>query len=423
MSQEFAKPLPLPSGVTLPNRIAKSSLSEGLGDRAQAPTPQLISLYRRWARSGAGLLLTGNVMVDRRAIGEAGNIAIEDDRHLDLLRRWAQAATSGGAQAWVQLNHPGRQAPGRLNKTAPVAPSPVAVSGAIGAALGKAPRALTDPEIDDIIRRFATAAGISVAAGFTGVQIHAAHGYLIGQFLSPLTNQRSDRWGGSAENRQRFLLEVVRAVRAELGPHVPIGVKLNSADFQRGGMTEDDSAQVVLALAGAGVDLLEISGGNYESTAFVGAPGAGGSSGVSASTRAREAYFLDYAERVRTTLRAAGADLALMVTGGFRSASAMNDAVASGAADVIGLGRPMIMEPDLPRELLNGAPGAQRVEVKKIRIKHLEGMGEVLWYGVQLRRLGHGKDLQPQRHPLRNVAHYLTSMGYFGRPQRRGFPS
>jgi 2,4-dienoyl-CoA reductase-like NADH-dependent reductase (Old Yellow Enzyme family) len=414
MSTEFAKPLQLASGVTLSNRIAKSSLSEGLGDQDQAPTLNLIRLYRRWAGSGAGLLITGNVMVDRRALGEAGNIAIEDNRHTGLLREWAQAATSGGAHAWVQLNHPGRQAPSSLNNAAPVAPSPVAVTGAIGA-LGKAPRALTDPEITEIIGRFATAARVAVDAGFTGVQIHAAHGYLISQFLSPLTNQRDDRWGGSTQNRQRFLVEIVRAVRAELGPHVPIGVKLNSADFQHGGMTEDESTLVVLALADEGIDLLEISGGNYESTAFMGA------SDAKASTRAREAYFLDYAEKVRAALTAAGADLPLMVTGGFRTASVMNDAIADGAADVIGLGRPLIIEPELPQRLLDGATGARRVEVKKIRIKHLEGMGELMWYGVQLRRLGNGKDPDPNRHPLRNLPQYLTSMGMLGRPQRRGF--
>ncbi|MGW4890118.1 NADH:flavin oxidoreductase/NADH oxidase family protein [Streptomyces murinus] len=414
MSVELSTPLTLPSGVTLANRIAKSALSEALADRAQAPTAELIRLYRRWADSGAGLLITGNVMVDRRALGEPGNVAIEDDRHLDLLGQWAEAATARGAQAWVQLNHPGRQAPRGLNREA-VAPSEITVTGAPGV-FGK-PRALSSAEIKGIIRRFATAARVVVDAGFTGVQIHAAHGYLISQFLSPLTNRRTDEWGGSAENRRRFLLEIVAAVRAESGPRIPIGVKLNSADFQRGGMTEDESTEVVLALAKKGIDLLEISGGNYESTAFMGASG----EGVKASTRAREAYFLDYAERARKAIADSGAELPLMVTGGFRSRLGMAEAVAGDAVDIVGLGRPLIMEPDLPRRLLAGEAGAMLVHPRRLRIKHLEGMGELMWFGVQLRRIGQGKEPDPTRHPLRNLPHYLHTTGLIGRPARRGF--
>lgn len=404
----------LPSGVVVSNRIAKSALSEGLGDRAQAPTPNLVRLYRRWSESGAGLLITGNVMVDRRALGEVGNVAVEDDRHVERLAEWAGAARSGGGQAWVQLNHPGRQAPRALNGAAPVAPSEVAVTGAPGA-FGR-PRVLTSGEIEELIGRFAAAARVVVDAGFTGVQIHAAHGYLVSQFLSPLTNRRADAWGGSPANRRRFLVEIVRAVRAELGPGVPVGVKLNSADFQRGGMDEDESTDVVLALAREGIDLLEISGGNYESTAFMGAGDT-----VRASTRVREAYFLDYAERVRAATTGTGAELPLMVTGGFRSTAAMTEAVAGGAVDLVGLGRPLIMEPDLPRRLLAGATGALPVRPRKLRIKHLEGMGELLWYGVQLRRLGNGKDPDPHRHPLRNLPQYLVNAGMLGRPARRGF--
>lgn len=421
MSHDLAldTPLVLPSGTTLPTRIAKSALSEAIGSDDQAPTPELIRLYERWAHSGAGLLITGNVMVDRRALGEPGNVAIEDDRHLTLLERWATAATSGGAQAWVQVNHPGRQAPKGLNTEQAVAPSVTSVSGAPGV-FGE-PRALTGDEITDIVRRFAVAARTAVDAGFTGVQIHAAHGYLISQFLSPLTNQRTDEWGGTPENRRRFLLEIVRAVRGVLGPEVPIGVKLNSADFQRGGMTEDESTQVVLALAEEGIDLLEISGGSYESTVFMGADAArgAGTEKVKSSTRAREAYFLDYAERVRAAINASGRPLPLMVTGGFRTRAGMTEALAGGAVDVIGLGRPLIMEPDLPRRLFAGADAAAPVTIKKLRIKHLEGMGELMWYGVQLRRIGQGRQPDPNRHPLLNLPHYMRTTGLIGKPARR----
>ncbi|GEM30302.1 NADH oxidoreductase [Nocardia neocaledoniensis NBRC 108232] len=414
MAIDLTTSLTLPSSVSLPNRLAKSALSEGLGDRDQAPTPNLIRLYERWSQSGAGLLITGNVMVDRRALGEVGNVAVEDDRHLEALSKWAAAATAGNAQAWVQLNHPGRQAPRALNREA-VAPSKVAVTGAPG--VFGTPRELTSPEIEEVVARFAASARLVVDAGFTGVQIHAAHGYLLSQFLSPLTNKRTDAWGGTPQKRRRLLLEIVRATRAELGVHTPISVKLNSADFQRGGMTEDESVEVVLDLAAAGVDLLEISGGNYESTAFMGA-----ADQVRESTRAREAYFLDYAERVGAAITAAHANLPLMVTGGFRSTAGMSEALHGGAVDVIGLGRPLIMEPDLPHRLLTGtADRALAVAPRPLRIKHLEGMGELLWYGVQLRRLGEGKNPDPKRHPLRNLPHYLKNAGMLGRSQQRGF--
>lgn len=410
MTSPLSAPLELRSGTVLSNRIAKAALSESLGNQDQAPSPELMRVYERWAKSGAALLMTGNVMVDRHALGEFGNVAVEDERHLDLLSRWAEISTSGGAEVWVQLNHPGRQAARGLNKVA-YAPSSIMVKGAPG--IYAKPRELTTDQIEDIIARFVTSARLVTKAGFTGVQIHSAHGYLLSQFLSPLTNQRTDDWGGTPEKRRRILLEIVRAVRAELGSGVPVSVKLNSADFQKGGMTEDESLDVVLALAGENIDLLEISGGNYESTAFVGAHL---TEGTKESTQRREAYFLDYAERVRSAVP----DLPLMVTGGFRSKAAMEAAVSSGAVDVVGLGRPMIMEPELPAKILAGQEHAGEVHIRRWHIKHLEGMGELLWYSAQLRRLGKGFEPDPNRHPIRNIGPYLQSMALFGR-QKRGF--
>lgn len=407
-ARDLAKPLILRCGASLSNRIAKSATSEGLGDRAQAPTPALIRLYRRWSESGAGLVITGNVLIDRRALGERGNVAVEDDRHADLLARWAAVATAGGAHAWVQLNHPGRQAPRTLNRYA-VGPSPVAVTGAPG--MFRTPRALTSAEIDDVIQRFATAARTVVTAGFTGVEIQAAHGYLLSQFLSPRTNLRTDDWGGTPERRRRLLLEVVRAVRAAVGPDTPVAVKLNSADFQRGGMTEDESTEVVLALAHESVDVLEISGGSFESTAMMGAP----AGPVTESTRSREAYFLDYAERVRAAITRTGANLPLMVTGGFRTAAGMTAAIASGAVDIVGLGRPVIMEPDLPRRLLTGEARARPARPHTLGVARFQGMGELLWYTVQLQRISEGKDPDPDRHPLCNLPRYLVNTGVIGR--------
>ncbi|HET9989164.1 MAG TPA: hypothetical protein VFQ65_11600, partial [Kofleriaceae bacterium] len=251
-------PLTLRSGATLPNRLAKAAMSEVLGDATGAPTDALVRLYERWGRSGAGLLITGNVMVDRGGMGEPNNVVIVDDRDLARLRAWATAGQAHGARLWMQLNHAGRQSPRTLTPV-PVAPSAIPMKGFFG--VFAKPRALEAHEIEALIARFAAAAVVARDAGFAGVQIHAAHGYLISQFLSSRTNRRDDAWGGDAARRSRFLLEIVRAIRAAVGPAFPIGVKLNSADFQRGGFTEEESLEVIRLLDAEGVDLLEVSGG------------------------------------------------------------------------------------------------------------------------------------------------------------------
>ncbi|CAN5291764.1 hypothetical protein BH09MYX1_BH09MYX1_45700 [soil metagenome] len=270
-------PLELSSGKPLPNRLAKSAMSEVLGDADGAPTDRMIRLYERLGRGGAGLLITGHVIVTMSGRGEPGNVVIEDRRHLGALRRWASAAKANGSKVWMQLNHTGRQSPKRLNPT-PVAPSAIGLRGFFGT-FAK-PRALEDAEIETIIEQFANAAVIAKEAGFDGVQIHGAHGYLVSQFLSPLANHRTDRFGGSIENRMHFLLEIVRRTRAAAGADFPIGVKLNSADFQRGGFEVDDAKTVARALAAEGVALLEVSGGNYESPAMAGRGGLPAEKGV-----------------------------------------------------------------------------------------------------------------------------------------------
>ncbi|GGC52974.1 NADH:flavin oxidoreductase/NADH oxidase family protein [Hoyosella rhizosphaerae] len=400
-------PLTLPCGTTLRNRIAKAALSEQLGNRSHAPDRKLVTLYERWSNSGAGLLITGNVMVDRRALGEPRNVAIEDDRHQSAMSEWAAAATANNTQAWVQINHPGRQVPRNLSNT-PVAPSAIPVSGMAGA-FGT-PRALEHDEIIDLIRRYATTAGLVVRAGFTGVQIHAAHGYLISQFLSPLTNVRTDEWGGTPERRRRFLLEIVAAVRAEVGPQTPVSVKINSADFQRGGFTEEESLAVVAELASAGIDLIEISGGTYEAPALMlGNP--------QASTVSREAYFLDFARKVRAEV-----NVPIMLTGGFRTGSVMNEAIGSGDIDVVGLGRPMALEPDLPARLIAGDAAASTVRPRRIGVKKLDAASELTWHTTQLWRMGDSKEPDARQHPLVGIARYASAAGLdtLRRPLRRG---
>ncbi len=377
----LAQPLHLPNGAVLRNRLAKSSMSETLGTYDNHATPILSTLYRRWAASGIGLLLTGNVMIDRRALGEPGNVVIEDESDLPILQQWARAATDQGAALWVQLNHPGKQSPKGLNATN-LSPSAIPFRQDM-AAFFETPREITPAQIQDIIQRFGRSAAICRKAGFSGVQIHGAHGYLVSQFLSPHHNQRTDEWGGSPQNRRRFVMAVYAEIRRQVGADFPVGIKLNSADFQRGGFTEDESMATIEALVAAGIDLIEISGGTYETPAMSGAF----QQPKKATTMAREAYFLEFAEKVRAAVQ-----VPLMVTGGFRTAEGMNAALRSGALDIVGLARLLAIDPDAPAALLQGRDSQQRVRPIVTGIKPIDRMGlmEVLWYTRQLRRIAEG---------------------------------
>lgn len=403
MDHLLARPLPLKSGLTLKNRIVKSAMSERLARPDLGASDELARLYGQWAEGGAGLLITGNVMIDRQALGEFGNVAVSDDRDLTALRAWAEAGKRDGARIWMQINHPGRQTPRHLGRE-PVGPSSIAV-----ALPGFAkPRALTTDEIRALIAAFAQTASVAREAGFDGVQIHGAHGYLVSQFLSPLANQRDDEWGGTPENRRRFLLDIVAAVRAATGESFSIGVKLNSADFQRGGFTQEESMEVVEALDAAGIDLLEISGGTYERSTMV----TGDIGKAKASTQAREAYFLDYAEAVRSKTT-----LPLLLTGGFRSRAGMEAALQSGAVDCIGLARPMALEPDFPARLLRDA-NAEALPIKTpTRYGDMNPGVALMWFGWQLRRMGEGKA------PIPNATFFRALIIYLGHQTRSKFSS
>lgn len=380
---DLGQTLTLPCGQIIKNRLAKSAMSEALGTLDNKPTQALATLYGRWAEGGVGLCITGNVMIDRRALGEPGNVAVQDDSQLELLRAWSQAGTRQGTQLWMQLNHPGKQVPKGLNAES-VAPSAVPFDKNLERFFAT-PRELTVAEIEDIIERFGHAAGVAKRAGFNGVQVHGAHGYLVSQFLSPHQNRREDAWGGDAERRKRFVVRVYEAIRKEVGPQFPIGIKLNSADFQRGGFTEEESLAVIDTLAGLGIDLIEISGGTYEAPAMSGMR-------MKDTTRTREAYFLDFAEKVRKRVTTP-----LMVTGGFRSSVAMNEALASGALDLVGMARPLAIDPEFPNKLLAGGDVKSRVSPRRVGIKALDRMAmlEVTWYERQLKLMGEGLDPRP----------------------------
>ena len=394
--QPLAEPFSLPCGQVLANRLVKSAMSETLGTLDNRVTPSLVSLYRTWGQSGCALLVTGNVMVDRNAISEPGNVCIEDERDMALLKEWAQAGQHAGNKIWVQLNHPGRQSPKGLNKEN-IAPSAVPFSKALSAYFN-APRAATETEILDIIERFAKAAAIVKAAGFDGVQIHAAHGYLASQFLSPLTNQRQDQWGGSSENRRRFVLALYRAIRSAVGTDFAVGIKLNSADFQKGGFSEEESSALIAALEAEGIDMVEISGGTYEAPAMSGIK-------QKESTRAREAYFLQFAERIRHS-----AKTPLLVTGGFRTLTGMNAALSGGSLDLVGLARGLAVEPDLGRRLLAGSDPLYPVKPITTGIKMLDrtALMEIVWYARQLRRIAHGRDPKPNESGLWSFVANIT---------------
>jgi len=405
MAFSIADPLTLPCGVRLKNRLVKAAMTEGLADRFNRSTPRLETLYRRWAAGGAGTLITGNVQVDRRYLERPGNIAIDGPQPAEAMRALEKlAATSAdtGAEIIVQLSHAGRQTPVYVNKH-PVAPSDIGLElpgGQFGA-----PRAMTRDEIEDVIDRFAQAASVCKAAGFAGVQVHGAHGYLISEFLNPKANRRDDEWGGALDNRARLLMRIVSAVRAKVGSGFPVAVKLNSSDFQKGGFSFDECLQVIEWLNEEGIDFLEISGGSYEQPKMMDIEGMEPAEEQRASTKAREAYFLSYAEEAARV-----AKMPLMVTGGFRSRAAMDEALASGAADLIGLARPMCVDPDICAKLLSGETGAAPRYEKELRfgdgfwgpnskndlMKALNGFAAMAYFYENIYRLADGEDAREE---------------------------
>ncbi len=402
----IAQSLVLPCGAVIKNRLGKSAMSERLGTIDNRPMKNLAVLFSRWAQGGAGLLITGNVMIDRKALGEPCNVAVENEKDLAALAEWAAAGAQNGTDLWMQINHPGKQAPRGLNRET-VAPSAVPFRRDL-AAFFPEPRELTREEIEEIILRFGATAAIAKKGGFTGVQIHGAHGYLVSQFLSPHHNRRDDDWGGSPERRMSFVLEVVREIRRQVGEAFPIGIKLNSADFQKGGFEEDESLNVLRALEKEKIDLIEISGGTYEAPVMTGAASADSPPAPRESTRQREAYFLEFAEKARKAVRTP-----LMLTGGFRTLAGINSAVESGAIDIAGMARLLAVEPDAPSRFLKGEEAIHTVKPVTTGIAPVDKMAlmELAWYKRQIHRLGEGKNPKPDESALRALAGELWTTG------------
>jgi len=385
MSNELFTPLPLRSGLVLRNRIAKAAMEEGMAGDAQLPDERLVELYRRWGAGGAGLLITGNVMVHRLALTGPRGVVFDRTTPLEPFQRWAEAGKAGGAAMWMQISHPGRQVRAEMPGVA-WAPS------AVGVDLGKhtrrfaRPSAMTAEQIEATVARFARTAARAEDAGFDGVEIHAAHGYLLSQFLSPLANQRTDQWGGSLPNRARLLLDVVDAVRSSVSPTFAVAVKLNSADFQRGGFDAHDAHEVIGRLEPLGVDLVELSGGSYESPAMSGRP-------ADARTTAREAYFLELATELAKT-----SPLPLMLTGGITQRTTAEDVLAHGVA-VVGMGTALAVTPDLPQRWHAGRAPAGQLRPVTWSDKTLASAASMALVRHQLRRIARGGNPRFGTHP------------------------
>lgn len=379
-------PLTLPNGAIVPNRIAKAAMEENMADADHAPSAALIQMYTTWARGGAGLILTGNVMVDRRGMTGPAGVVLEDDTQMARFQRWAEAARSGGAQAWMQINHPGRQMMSALGQETWSA-SAVALDMGNLSNRFSTPKEMTAADIQSLEHRFVATARLAEAAGFTGVQIHAAHGYLLSQFLSPITNRRSDRWGGSIENRARLLLDIVRSVRAAVSPRFCVAVKLNSADFQRGGFSSDDALQVVRMLNTCQVDLVELSGGSYEAPAMQGQARDG-------RTLAREAYFLEFAKEIAVV-----AAMPLMVTGGIRRKAVAEQVISSGVA-MAGIATALALVPQLPLDWRAGKDTTAALPPILWKNKVLASLANMSLVKFQMARISRGQTTKPDVSPL-----------------------
>ena len=372
-------PITLPNGTTIKNRFFKSAMSEGMGTRDFQPKKNIATLYKRWAEGGTGLIITGNIMVDPKGTAEPGNIVFDKNSNMEILKNWAKQGQQHGAKVMVQLNHPGKQAPKTVSKQT-VAPSAVPLGNGLNK-LFSTPRALATNEVEELIQKFVTSAKVAKEAGFSGVQIHAAHGYLISQFLSPHDNRRTDKYGGSLENRMRFLKEIYLGMREELGKDFNIGIKINSTDFKEDGLTEEDSLKTIIELADLGLDFVEISGGTYERPAMMGA--------TSKSTN--QVFFAEYSKKLKQKI-----EIPVVVTGGIRSINAMNTLLNDNTTDFIGIARPLTIDPNIPNKIKQGTYTIVETTRVSTGVKKLDkifgSLLGIVYYQVLMQNIAKGKE-------------------------------
>ena len=372
-------PITLPNGTTIKNRFFKSAMSEGMGTRDFQPKKNIATLYKRWAEGGTGLIITGNIMVDPKGTAEPGNIVFDKNSNMEILKNWAKQGQQHGAKVMVQLNHPGKQVPKTIAKET-VAPSTVPLGNGLNK-LFSTPRALTTSEVEELVQKFVTSAKVAKEAGFSGVQIHAAHGYLISQFLSPHDNRRTDKYGGSLENRMRFLKEIYLGMREELGKDFTIGIKINSTDFKEDGLTEEDSLKTIIELANLGLDFVEISGGTYERPAMMGA--------TSKSTN--QVFFAEYSKKLKQKI-----EIPVVVTGGIRSINAMNTLLNDNTTDFIGIARPLTIDPNIPNKIKQGTYTIVETTRVSTGVKKLDkifgSLLGIVYYQVLMQNIAKGKE-------------------------------
>ena len=403
MSNLINESFTLPCGQILKNRVCKAAMTERIANGDNLANQGHINLYDIWADGDIGILLTGNVQVDRRNLEGPANVVIDKNNYknqLSTLKEWSAAGTKNNTQLWMQISHAGRQTPGEINSS-PMAPSNIRLK--IPGKNYGTPVPMTEEDILDVIEKFVFTAKIARETGFTGVQFHSAHGYLLSEFLSPDINNRNDAWGGDIENRARIHLEIIKRCREEVGEDFPISVKMNSADFQKGGFAADDSIIVAKMLESAGVDIIEISGGTYEQPKLIGVDdltiNPERSEQRKESTIAREAYFLEYAKDIRKAV-----SLPLMVTGGFRTKEGIEDALKSNICQIIGIGRPLCADPYCVKKMIAGdleilpsfektlslGPSIFSPSSPFTLIKAINAFGAMAWFYQQIKNMAKG---------------------------------
>ncbi|WP_065377678.1 NADH:flavin oxidoreductase/NADH oxidase family protein [Gemella sanguinis] len=391
-------PITLPNGTTIKNRFFKSAMSEGMGTKNFQPKKNIATLYKRWAEGGTGLIITGNIMIDPKGTAEPGNIVFDKNSNMEILKDWAKQGQQHGAKVMVQINHPGKQVPKTIAKET-VAPSAVPLGNGLNK-LFSTPRALTTSEVEELVQKFITSAKVAKDAGFSGVQIHAAHGYLISQFLSPHDNRRTDKYGGSLENRMRFLKEIYLGMREELGKDFPIGIKINSTDFKEAGLTEEDSLETIVELANLGLDFVEISGGTYERPAMMGAT----------STSSNKVFFAEYSKKLKQKV-----NIPVIVTGGIRSINAMNTLLNDNTTDFIGIARPLTIDPNIPNKIKQGTYTIVETTRVSTGVKKLDkifgSLLGIVYYQVLMQNIAKGKEPKATKNAWPSLIQAVYSQG------------
>lgn len=335
------------------------SLANGAGD----PTETQIRLYERWADGGAAVSFIGEVQGDPRYPEKPGNLVLGAHTNQKMLRSLISRATVDGAHLWPQLGHAGALSHAPISQ--PMGPSALDIEGLRCAGLSV-------DDIQELPQMYARTALLAKTAGFGGVHIHAGHGFLLSQFLSPLFNHRTDGYGGSIEARCRIVLEIITEVRRAVGPEFPIGIRINSSDNLEGGLTQVDALEAVRLLDRSSIDLIDISGGTYF-------PGAKASSEGSS----RGPYFLEFARRAKQVTQ-----VPLMLTGGFKLRQQAADAVACGAVDLVGLARAMVLNSRLAKVWLTEPGGDPEFP----QFDSNPPGGITAWYTMRLTALGQDRE-------------------------------